>query len=585
MPASGLRRAATSLADLLADERSRSAIALTMALITVLATAVAFLQQDASIRSNTANREAERIGLEAVGYDVGMIVESSTDYGVFRRWFEELERQAWANQQAEAERDTETRELYDALAAVDGELSEWSRGQSRLLQPPFFDEATFETDFAAYHAELVVGPQMRAKQEHDARLATGAAWGSRALTYVTILTILAAALFFLGLATTLRGTARPIFAFTGGAFAIVSLAWTVISALTPFAGVPQTAIDEVVSAYVEMAQYDSVRSDPIEPDRPRYEAALSHAEAALAADPTYPTAYLARAEARLFFADRMYFAEDGSTDEAVGLMERAVDDYHPYLEDEPEDYAAWWNLGWAQLLAGHHAESIASTDRALSFNPDHFALYHNRALAELRMGDEAAADADVETALRVFADADLDSDAAFFVQADFNMGRLVERWPEQAEAVERMQRRLREAQVSLEALDAPTPQSDAPEVEALRLTALQLSPEGELVEDNAVADGGSIAGAGHVGYRVSIRAPGARLAMSVSVRVWRDGVLDPGSSVDIPWAADPQTSQTLDIVSPYGRANFDLDPGRYELEIYIGGATRGSITWEVERAG
>ena len=241
-------------------------------------------------------------------------------------------------------------------------------------------------------------------------------------------------------------------------------------------------------------------------------------------------------------------------------------------------------MGWAQLLAGDPDDALASTDRALGLSPNHFALHLNRALANLRLGDDAASEADVETALGVIAESNLDSDAAFFSQADFNIGRLVDRWTDRAEQLTAMQRRLREGQAALAVFGEPEPRVNAPEIARLEVTSLSLSPEGEIVEEEPIDEGDTIPASERVGVRLSLEVDAPSDAMSVSVRVWRDDALQQASSADLPWSEDANGTMTIDLVSPYGRADFDLDPGRYELEVYLDGATRGSTWWEVTPA-
>ncbi len=77
-------------------EPSRAAIAVSLALLTVLAAAVAGLQSQAAIEFQRSQREADRIGLEATGRDAAAIVQVGAAYGVYRRWFEEEQRATWA---------------------------------------------------------------------------------------------------------------------------------------------------------------------------------------------------------------------------------------------------------------------------------------------------------------------------------------------------------------------------------------------------------------------------------------------------------------------------------------------------------
>ena len=567
----------------LADDRANSTIAISMALITVLATGVAFLQQDASIRAGRAEREAERIGLAAVGHDVGTLVQAGTDYGVFRRWFEELQRGAWASEQAAEEPEGYDPAFLEALSAIDYEIADWAKLQSALLQPPYFNEATFETDFAAYDAEQNVGPRERAEHEHDIQLAVASEWDSRSLAYVTILTILAASLFFLGLGASLTRAARPIFAATGALFAVLSLGWTVSAAMTPIDEVSPAAVDDAVRAQVEMARITSWDLPEIsEIDRQHFEEALSAADAAIAAAPDYPRVYLTRGEVKLGYGDTLYFGVERDEALVEWLLEGAIGDLQTYLRAEPDDYSAWWNLGWAQYLAGHNEASVASTNRALELSK-HFALYLNRSLAKLSMGDVEGSEADVEVALEVARVAALDSTQSFFAEADRELARLMELRPDEAEGLAAQRERLHEGQVALDVFNATTPNPDAPGLDVLLIYTLILQPDGTIAEGEEIADGGSFSQVGHAGFSVGVGAREPTEETMVSVRIWRDGLLETGSSADVPWSEEPgyEDIMLIEVVSPYGYAGFDIDPGQYEAQVFFDAKLAGTVRWEV----
>jgi len=81
------------------DELGKAGIALSLALLTVLAAVVAGLQGQASIEAQRGKRDADRIGLEALGRDSTATIQIGSALGVYRRWFEQIERADWAQNQ------------------------------------------------------------------------------------------------------------------------------------------------------------------------------------------------------------------------------------------------------------------------------------------------------------------------------------------------------------------------------------------------------------------------------------------------------------------------------------------------------
>ena len=65
---------------------------------------------------------------------------------------------------------------------------------------------------------------------------------------------------------------------------------------------------------------------------------------------------------------------------------------------------------------------------------------------------------------------------------------------------------------------------------------------------------------------------------TVSARIWVDGLPDAAYNRDLTIKGD---AITMDLVSPYGRAGFNLEPGSYSLDVYLDGARRFQGSWTV----
>jgi tetratricopeptide (TPR) repeat protein len=561
------------------DELGKAGIALSLALLTVLAAVVAGLQGQASIEAQRGNREAQRIGLEATGRNVTSVIQIGTAYGIYRRWFEQLERSNWATDQQTRAVNASNRPELDALQQAEAAIGDWTKAQTDLLKPPYYNGTS--ADFAAFEADRITGPQTLANEQRSIEADVASLWGAKASDYVTVLTVLAVGLFFLGLGSTVGRRGRPLLASAGVVFGTGALIWTVAIATAPIHRVPQAAIDQVVAATVTLGKTPNNQGQPTLSDAARkgFQTAIQQADAAVAADAGYASAYRVRAETKVAFGDALFFAS-GPGDEVTTIVKGAIDDYHRYLLSRPDDYAGWWNLGWSEYLAGNNPASVDATNQALLRSPAQFTLYLNRALAFLAGGDPKQALKDVDAAILR---AGMDSSASsqyYLGQSDFDIGRLATIYPAQADVLRGVQRRLREAQVALRVFGTINPASDAPKPGPISVIPVQMKrySGGTLVEGTPLKDGGSVAATDAVGVRVSVGGAGALQGRTVSARIWVDGLAQAGYNQDLTVKGD---RITLDLVSTYGRAGFALDPGLYGLDLYIDGARRFQTSWTV----
>ena len=255
-------------------------------------------------------------------------------------------------------------------------------------------------------------------------------------------------------------------------------------------------------------------------------------------------------------------------------------DYRRYIESNPDDYSAWWNLGWAGYMVGDHAVSIEATSRALELAPTQFTLYLNRSLARLGGGDRAGAEADVQRALDLAAADTSDTASWYLGQSDFDIGRLAELHPEDADVLADIQLRLREAQVALRVLGRSIPDANAPEPGSVTLRPIDIGryAGGRITEGEPISEGAHVATTDAVGVRVVV--DGASLVEHhVSARIWINGLPHPEYVLD---TLASGSSTTLDLMSPYGRAGFDLAPGGYSIDVYVDGSRRFTTAWTVD---
>ncbi|MBM4409177.1 MAG: tetratricopeptide repeat protein, partial [Chloroflexi bacterium] len=475
--------------------------------------------------------------------------------------------------------------LLEALEQINRGIADWVVGQSTLLQPPYYDAVRRMADFGAFEADRLHGPAIRAAQQREVESQVAARWDSRASEYITVLTVLAVGLFFLGLASTVGRRARGVLAVAGASFGLVSLAWTIAITLGPIHRVPALAIERLVEseAHQFRAGGDSPGSPVSEASRAQIEAGIAKATQAIELDPTYLAAYHTRANARLFFADTLIFSPEGQSRATDDLLRDAVADYRTYLAGQPEDYSGWWNLGWSAYLQGDIPGSLEATNRAIELAPTQFTLYLNRTLALLAGRDRAAALADVRTAIDLAARDSSDSASWYLGQSDFNIGLLANLHPDHGDTLLAIQRELREARVALRVIGSPTPPADAPDVGAIIVKPIEIGryAGGTISELAPLSAGDTIEAPEAIGFRVTVDGTTGLAGRTLSARLWLDGTARNDYRVDVPLGASPGAEVTLDLVNPYGRAGFDLDDGAYELGIFVDGATRAGLKWTV----
>lgn len=80
-------------------------------------------------------------------------------------------------------------------------------------------------------------------------------------------------------------------------------------------------------------------------------------------------------------------------DEAAWVLGQA-------LKLNPQNPALWFNLGQALAMAQDWARAVQAFDRLALLEPANAEVYYRRSLAWRALGQEARADADVQTALR-----------------------------------------------------------------------------------------------------------------------------------------------------------------------------------------
>lgn len=560
----------------------RAAITVLLALMTLVTAIVVAFQFDASAASAAAERQADAAALRRSEADARGAGDQIVDYGLYRAWYAQVERANWAGGRVQAlgGSDPAQTQLLLALNQTDAALADWVRTNSEFLKPPYFDETTLQADFIGYLASRATDG-IRAGEQFDTANAVSGAYESRSATFVALLTVLAASLFFLGLAATISRRPRRVLIAAGVAFAIFGTISSAVLAVQPVHEVGDAAIEAVVHATAEEIQGGARGSLVITPAQHQHaETAIAAAAEAVKLDPAYPGAWRVQGESNLTYASAQFFSTEHP--DVSAYVARAIEGYERVLTTDNQDFSVPWNLGWARYLAGDLPGSLAATNVALELTPDRFTLYLNRALVELAQGDATTARATVETGLDIAARAGLGSQGAFFAQSDFELGRLAELRPAEADVLHEFRKRLREADVSVAMSGLSEMPPAGGSITIGSLTTLSLQADASLAEGQPVTDGQTLQPTGLAGLRLHLtgKAVGSE---SFAVRVRHDGLIDNGFSQLWGWPGGD--AAPVDLISPYGRAGFDLVPGRYEIEVYLSGHLADTLTLIVAGAG
>jgi tetratricopeptide (TPR) repeat protein len=343
-------------------ERFNQGTAILIAVVTLLAAFVGYLQNDASANDDLANRRAQRAAIQQVGQRISgeVIVNGGSD--TYRHW-DELATLAIAAEINEY--DDEARRYY----AVQEQMA----ALSPLLAPPYFNPLEDGgPDEARYEADTYLVRVTALSERFAASFVTKQAWNSKTNTYILHLTILAVSLFLFGLAMTIASRVRWIFSGTALFTSAVVLLWVGVVYAQPVADLADAAIE----SYAQGAGLAH---------QGRYEEAIAAYDKALAIAPDYGNALYDR----------------GFTYYRLGEYEDAVADYLEAQAINKNDPNIAWDLGWSYYLLGHFDEAAVALRRALSISPDLVGARFDLALTLLAGNQIEAARAEYTLAMNM----------------------------------------------------------------------------------------------------------------------------------------------------------------------------------------
>lgn len=563
----------------LAEDRGKAFSGLALALLTVLATVVAGLQGDANSRAQQGKRVADRLAIEASGQAGQLQLAAGTQYSIWERWYEQVQRSSASTESQQANPEAPRAKVLEVLAKADQEISAWMQTQSELLRPPYYDAATLRSDFTAYAADHNVRPDTLAQTRQKIENAVAVAWDRRSADYITILTIVAVALFFVGLGSQLRRPARTLLAVAGAGLGVAALCWATALAATPVPRVPDQVAVLVADSDAAYTRARETPNDLTQSEQDSYRRAIELAGQALAIAPGDSSALERRGQAQLAYGEQLRFV-NGRSAQSDGLVAGALGDFQALLDGGDLTYITLADVGWAAFLAGDVDRALTQTNRAVALQPIDAGVWVQRAVVKAYRGDPDGARQDVEAALQASVKAAQDSAAYGFGVMRYDLLQLAEERPDLAQLLRGLERRIAESTVAVAVHGTPDVPAAMPPLDVSALTTLRITPDGTLRVSEPVVAGAPSADPDAVGYRLTVRATGVPEGATLSARLSIGGILDAGYATDVKWPAGA-TEQTVDLLTPYGKAHYQVDPGRYLLQVYLDGATVGTLEWSV----
>lgn len=533
------------------DQNYNDVVVAIIALVTVLAGLVGYLESWADNHYATNVRESQVLAVGALGHDMGSRQRESYDFFLYTTWNEWDWRRirAGAEDPAEVRRADQIQEMIVPLTPLlDGDR-------------PYYDPETGYSDLVAYHADINLVTTTLLLEQRAVAIESASAWNSKSDGYVTILTVLAVALFLYGLSTTVRTNLRYLFSLVGTFLVGLALVWAAFLTIGPVPDVPS----EAISAYAQGTGLLYVG---------RYAEAQEAFDNALYAFPHYANAYEGKAEIHL----------------AQGEYAKAARAYERAIHYGSDDAGAYWNMGWCYYLAGDYDAAQEASRQALKVDPDLLPVRMNVGTILLAKGETRAAMREYERGLRLAVDPNAAIPASWshlYLRATvLDLERLVDALDGytdfyQAPDVSQIQdpvavradaetalRYIEEGVVAIETMGSPLPGPTEASLSPI-VFARYVGPTGELLGQSETFSRGLMSVVAACSFEDLPR--GAILSRRV-IRLDWSGVVEylPTMGEDLVWDGEPSGTLRHEMQSPWP-GNRGMLPGIYTVEYYVDG--------------
>jgi tetratricopeptide (TPR) repeat protein len=357
------------LEELPASDAMKRAIATMVMTITLVGTVFAFLQSRANNMEARAARHSSSAALESMA----SVIEAGNVIGRDNLAYN------LANDHLNLEFEYEfgdrvplnayTRSLSEVESSVAAEYNRFSE----LTTNPKYKKLEVGQDYLAFREDQYESSYEEtefAKQyaiERDG-------WFGKGETYIAVITVLAFALFLLGLSSHISPHALKPFVWAAGVIALVATVWGGTTFFRPV----EEPTPEAIHHFVEGTQAFNTAQTVAD-----YEHVIELLSHAIEERDGYFDAHLLRGNA---YFDLDFF------NPKVGPQgsEEALNDWLIALEDNPTDWVATGNVGAVHYWLGNYQEAYEWSNRALELQPHDPVLLINRLEARI------ALDADIE---------------------------------------------------------------------------------------------------------------------------------------------------------------------------------------------
>jgi tetratricopeptide (TPR) repeat protein len=342
-------------------ERLQRQVAVLIMVVTLLGAVFAYLQTTASARAARATRQADTAGVEAMAR---LAAAGDRIAAESRLWSLAYEDALIAVSLAASGND-QARSLVAAYNAARTALLPYTD-----LALPGYQKPDGTVDWSGF-VEEALAPSYRYAELQKAHGAERDGWGAKGGALVAVITVLAVALFLLGLSRTpVAAASGTLLIGAGSALAVVAAVW----GLAVFARSVAAPSAEAIDAYVEgRVAFNSV---VWETDAALIQERLGRAEEAfgraIELRPGYVDAFLGRGTTRF----RLDLLQAGGPTGSEG----ARDDFTRAVSLSPLDAVAWGDLGAARFWLGDLEGAGSATRRALELDPGDLVFNLNLAL-------------------------------------------------------------------------------------------------------------------------------------------------------------------------------------------------------------
>ncbi len=353
-------------------ERFEKIIVITLTLVTVMAALIAFLQSWADGTAVRYARQSQVLSIEAMGHDMSSRQRESHDFDLYVAWNEWDYRRLRAVNIGRDRDNTQAEAVTEMIIPMTPLLAE---------DAPYFDPEIGYANVELYHADTNLITTTILMEQRAFITTVANHWNNKGDGFVTVLTVLAVALFLFGLSTTIGGAVRYLFAMAGTFLVGACVLWTLVLVVAPAPAIPYAAIDAY--AHGEGLLYAAASAED-------YQAAAAAFDKALSLYPDYGNALAARASLAVDLND----------------YETGIKFYRQASESGRSGADIAWELGWALYLVGDYDAALEVNREALENDPDMLPLVLNIGLTLLAQGQTEAAMQEYERGLTLAGDPD-----------------------------------------------------------------------------------------------------------------------------------------------------------------------------------